>query len=696
MDPIPANQLEERLESAVYAALGTHRSIRAPAARLSRLSPRLQRRFLDALDSIAGASAELGYHFCYAGQNGLQRMDECEWRAWTHHLLDRYRSGGVIASVSAMNRGADFVADARHLLSAVRFDDVAGLLERVVTGLNGRSLRLETAEEPYTDTETLFLPVVVNQCPDRDRNFQLCKSMLLHLWAQTWFGTWRVPLDSTIKAFPDTGRALARFQVLEVMRLDACVARELPGAYRVLRSFQRCNAHSAQSVWRAARQRLAHAQARVEDCHRLLADVYRVDRVPPLPPYAGRLHPRRTEAVRAARLAREKAELGERLAGLGHRGADHAAGGGPPRGARFEIENRATGHADAALAVCVDGRPAQTDPDTSRLLQSIYQDLGEIPDPYLEPGDALQQRGGAERVNRPATAADPAALRYDEWDYVRQDYRKGWCSLRERDGVMIRDGFVAATLRKHRGLLKHVLRLFEALRHDERTLRRQPDGDGIDIDAAIADLAELRMGREGSQRLFIQRRPRERDVAVLFMVDMSGSTKGWVNDLARESLVLLCESLDVLRDRYAIYGFSGFTHRRCESFRVKCFADAYDDDVRARISGIRPHNYTRMGVAIRHLSSILSRVEARTRILVTLTDGRPDDHDGYDGVYGIEDTRRALIETRQLGIHPFCITIDEQGLDYLPRMYGPANFVIVNRVETLPFKVSDIYRRLTT
>ena len=103
-----------------------------------------------------------------------------------------------------------------------------------------------------------------------------------------------------------------------------------------------------------------------------------------------------------------------------------------------------------------------------------------------------------------------------------------------------------------------------------------------------------------------------------------------------------------------------------------------------------------MGVTIRHLTGILSKVEARTRLLITLSDGKPDDYDGYRGDYGIEDTRQALMEARHKGIHPFCITIDTEGEDYLPHMYGHASFVVVDEVRKLPLKVADIYRKLTT
>ena len=188
----------------------------------------------------------------------------------------------------------------------------------------------------------------------------------------------------------------------------------------------------------------------------------------------------------------------------------------------------------------------------------------------------------------------------------------------------------------------------------------------------------------------------ERNIAVCFMVDMSGSTKGWINDAERESLILLAETLETLGDRYTIYGFSGMARKRCEIYRIKEFVEAYDDEIKARITGIEPQDYARMGFAIRHLSMRLNEVEAKTRILITLSDGKQDDYDNCRGQYGIEDTRRALIEARRSAIHPYCITIDTEARDYLPYMYGDASYTVIDDVAKLPLKVSDIYRRITT
>jgi nitric oxide reductase NorD protein len=158
----------------------------------------------------------------------------------------------------------------------------------------------------------------------------------------------------------------------------------------------------------------------------------------------------------------------------------------------------------------------------------------------------------------------------------------------------------------------------------------------------------------------------------------------------------LCEALEMLDDRYAIWGFSGWTRTRCDLYRIKEFDDPYDAAVQARIAAIKPRDYTRMGPPIRYLTQRLLAEPAKHRLLVTLSDGRPDDFgDDYRSQYGIEDTRQALLEARQAGVRSFCVTIDKNGADYLKHMYGPAAYAVLDDVRKLPLKVAEIYRKLT-
>jgi len=269
--------------------------------------------------------------------------------------------------------------------------------------------------------------------------------------------------------------------------------------------------------------------------------------------------------------------------------------------------------------------------------------------------------------------------------------------LRELDVHPSHDHFVDKALHKYRGLAMELRRTFEALHGEDKLLKKQPNGDDVDIDALVEAVADTHHGEEMTERLVARLHKLERNIAVMFMVDMSGSTKGWINDAEREALALLCESLETLGDRYAIYGFSGMTRKRCEVYQVKSFDDPYGEEVKARISGIRPRDYTRMGVTIRHLTQLLNEVEARTKLLITLSDGKPYDYDTYRGACGIADTRMAPIEAKRNDVHPFCITIDTEARDYLAHMYGAVNCAVIDdEVRKLPLKVSAIYRRLTS
>jgi len=700
--PLNSEELEQRLESLVYPVLTVRRSVARPAQELGRYDRSVQERFLASVALITKTSHELGYNFCAFAPPSLALVDAEEWPDWVEHIADTYDSRGVLACISALQKVPDYVARRRASRAGLSFQEVIRVLEPFVLGLNGRALKLQAAAEHYTDTEALFLPESLARFDSRETNYRLYKAYAVHQWAQTWYGTWRADLLEVTAKFPAPGRALRLFHILETLRLDACIARELPGIHREMQELRaRSEAAALAGPWRDAAERLGRLGRTVEHSVHLLGELYeRPD--PPAPVcYQGALFPERTAQVRELRLERDRDALQAQLAILADEHLRQAAATHEPadgEGPHFDVVAKPdTDWPEGSRTVLrMEGEPLPPQHEGQQLVDSIVQDLGAIPPEYLVPAGPGRYRAaeGAAGGTAPAAESDHGYV-YDEWDYTRKHYRKDWCLLRERDVHPRLDDFVARTLARHRGLRKHLYRTFEALRGEERRLKRQPHGDDLDLDALVESLADQRVGLEASDRVFTRLQRVDRNIAVMFMVDMSGSTKGWINDVMREALVLLCESLELLGDRYAIYGFSGFTHKRCELFRIKRFEERYGEEVESRVSGIRPQDYTRMGVAIRHLSAQLAAVEARTKLLITLSDGRPDDHDGYRGVYGIEDTRQALIEAKHAGIHSFCITIDDEAMEYLPHMYGPANFTVVSQLHQLPYRVSDIYRRIT-
>ncbi len=685
--------VHERLEALVFMVMSSRRTLWPAAAALSAFPAARVDLVLEQLERIVATSVELGFHFAGHAADALERLADDDLPAWTLHQLETYDRAGIQGCINALRNLADFAAAAHLGRGGRRFEQVNQVLERFVTGLSGRNLRLAVAEQSYTDTETLYLPASVHCYAAPADNFLLYKATAAYLWAQGWYGTWRVPVAEAIAAYPDPQRALQLYGALEAARLAACLGRDLPGLWRAMSGLTT----PWPSAWQALAAPLAAPHATAAGSIGLLRQAWDLDGLPPPQPYQGELFPQRVREAAARRAAREQAALQEALAVL----ADELGGGlrnAPEQALQFEARAVPSDQwpEGYAFQLVVGDQAIMPAADVQQLLDSVVQDFGHIPPEYLVAagqGRYHRKRGGDRAAEAAATGEADAC--YDEWDHRRRTYRRNWARVRERPIHPQPDDLVERTLARRRGLLKHLRRTFEALRGEERLLKRQPQGENPDIDAIVEAYADQRAGLEPGERLFLKKQRVERNIAVLFMVDMSGSTKGWINEVEREALVLLCEALEHLGDRYAIYGFSGNTHLRCEVFRIKAFGEAYDATIKARIAGIRPGDYTRMGAVIRHLSGKLLAVDARTRVLITLSDGRPDDEDGYRGDYGIEDTRQAVLEARSRGIQPFCITIDDQAQDYLPHLFGRANYTLVEDVAKLPYKVSDIYRRIT-
>jgi len=697
-------EITELLEGWLEADF-SFRKVGPTAEKLAALPLSEQDFILDWVKRVASSNLEVAWQFARRAPALIGRMDHRVMEAWVLGACDVYDRLGLRHCLTVMEEVDHFAERQLEMSAGVLFDDVAGVLGNFVRGLSGRRLTMEQAKQVHTDTEKIFLPGMLARFPTIADNFKLAKAMVALLWAQTRFGTFRVDLLAACADFPEPDRALRQLHALETLRLTACISRELPGLHRDMEYLKRTLGEGLPAGWQGLASRLGLPEADIQDSLTLLGDAYALADFAPWC-YQGELRPDAVAAAFAARQEKEKARLRVKLAELmaeheRHKPRSPDADESEPK--QFEAEiNDEEGRMDMELTL--DGMPLAPPDDVKQLMASVFLDFGEIPPEYLVPaGDGEYDASLLHDVQADpdtvwqGTYHEEGALFYPEWDMGREHYRKNWCVMREKEVTPVYDNFYRETLEKHAGQIKQLRKAFEAMRDENKLLKRQAYGDEVDIDALVEALADAKDGSEMSDRLFVRQHRAERNIAVAFMVDMSGSTKGWINEAEREALVLLCEALQRLGDRYAIYGFSGTTRKRCELYRIKTFDEPYNDEVKARISGIRAQEYTRMGFAIRHLTDLLNKVEARTKVLVTLSDGRPDDYfDVYRGQYGIEDTRMALLEARRSGVHPFCITIDREARDYLPHMYGAARYIILDDVRQLPFKVSDIYRRITS
>ena len=640
------------------------------AKEIAMLSAEDQDFLLGWIRKLSCAQVQLASLFAQESPGLLSTMDKDLIDSWAMKSLDALDREGLHAAVAVLRGDGRFLDP--ELAEGVFLEEVKGVLLTFAHGLSGKRLKIEKSIDSiaWTDGETLHLPDLTSVMEKHEDNFELCKARVAMLWAQTNFGTARMLRENK----PTDERALQCLWRLESLRLESCIAGELPGLWRKMEKFRK----GLPGPWRKFEEALVRKEA--EDSLSLLNEALSTE-IPEPPPWHCELRMAEIEA----RMEKEKARFRSKLSEIKGEGREFSA-----------KKSEETGEIELFL----DRMPVKPPDGVKSLLNSVWIDFGEIPPEYLVPSGEGEYEPGIESKDPEevwsGTYHEEGAIFYPEWDFGSGRYKKNWCVVREREAPQGEGDFATDTLSKYPELVKRVRRTFEGMRDQERLLKRQKSGEHVDLDALIDAIADSMRGGELSELLYASMHRSERSIAAAFLVDMSGSTKGWVNDAEREALVIMCEALESLGDRYAIYGFSGMTRKKCEMFRIKGFEENYGETVKARISGISPRDYTRMGFAIRHISRLLADVDAKRRLLFTLSDGRPEDYnDNYRGEYGILDTRQALIEARRAGIHPFCITMDREGKEYLPRLYGPARYAVLSEVGALPLKVAEIYRRLT-
>lgn len=319
---------------------------------------------------------------------------------------------------------------------------------------------------------------------------------------------------------------------------------------------------------------------------------------------------------------------------------------------------------------------------------------------------AKQRRAGASKLRMdldlPAAENDELALGpgewLPEWDHRKQQLIADFCCVQPMLDIEAEPNALPDYLQP---VAKRLRSQFENLAPVRFWQRRQMEGEEIDLDAWIELYSESKAGHSGEQRLYRNFRGEIRDLDCLLLADISMSTDAHVDDQRRvieviqESLLLFGEALAALGDRFSLYAFSSRKRQHVRFHLLKNFAEPYNDAVRGRILNIKPGFYTRMGAAIRQATKVLQLQPGSQKLLLLLTDGKPNDIDHYEGRYGVEDTRMAIIEARQAGLTPFCITIDSEADQYLPHIFGLDGFAVIDNAARLPRELPRLYAMLT-
>jgi len=340
----------------------------------------------------------------------------------------------------------------------------------------------------------------------------------------------------------------------------------------------------------------------------------------------------------------------------------------------------------------------------------------------------------------PLQRDEPFCYLYPEWDFRASGFRDRWCRVRERVMEEGTSDFYTETLNEYRWLVSQVRARFEHFLPELfRKVTRRYDGEDVDLDQLVDLVVDLQAGVTPSEKIYWRRERTQRDVAVALLLDMSATTNEYVQleaaravrptaataqsysrylrqiasgvdergkplrkrtiDIEKQAAIVLIQALESIGDSYAVYAFSGSGRGSVEFHVIKDFAESLTQKVARRVAGVAPAHATRMGAAIRHAVTKLERVEAQTRLLFLVSDGRPYDRDygrdANDQDYAVHDTRQALREAARRKVRPFCLTIDKEGADYMRAMCEELPYEVVGRVEELPMSLLTAYPKIT-
>lgn len=674
---------------------------------------------------------------------------------WSRQVLSLYETGGLLTARKFMAEPEKLFLAPMQGISGVDYPDISERMQLYLDGLSRGALELAVGNVAQTDTSRIYVLQYLHVFSTEAENRCLYKLIISLQWAHITSGVFEHYLDhkhvdgissfSGFSRYPDVQKAKDLFSVLQFILslwlledvLPGLVARSRSVCHRLIGNIAKTkgpeaycdvvktllryslldvtqrknNPQKVEGKWLNCLRRL-----QLEGSLEVLPEFYSLlDGVEGRCDFTdfglllGGFDFEAAKVVISKRREDDKSAFIALFSEVLHREEDSTADIVPQNsmeesgGAHLLVfDNESTSekikeHGEYLL----DNSNAELTEELKELILGIENDLGELPEAYVQAaagmaGKGVNHRDSPEARERSSYPRDDLVGHpYDEWDYRRGGYRKRWCTLYEKKVSSVTSTFIEDTLYKYRGQLHKIRRQFEMLCNQNRFVRRRRYGDDIDLDALVDALGDRAAGLTSSDRLFVRLLRDRREISTCFLVDMSNSTEGWVSTAVKESLVLMTEAVEIVGDPYAIYGFSGMRRSKSEVFPIKEFLEPYNSTVKERIAGIGPKEYTRMGPPIRHMTRKMLKSDSRVRLLIVFSDGKPEDYDDYKGRYAIEDTRKAILEARGVDVQVFCITIDKTAHEYLEHMFGRGQFVFIDNVDALPGKLVELYRLLT-
>ena len=297
--------------------------------------------------------------------------------------------------------------------------------------------------------------------------------------------------------------------------------------------------------------------------------------------------------------------------------------------------------------------------------------------------------------------SDP--FHYQEWDYQIQLHRPDWVTVYERRQKRGDPEEIDQILLEYKPVAHRIKQIIDLLTPEGvQRVRNMEDGDEIDINAAVDAMISIRMGEQPNPRITMRNVLKNRDLAVVVLMDLSESTNETmagsdktVLQLTREAATLVATAISGIGDPFALHGFASDGRHDVQYYRFKDFPQKFDDEVKSRLAGMTGGLSTRMGAALRHAGHHLMKQPERRKLILLVTDGEPADIDERDPQHLRHDTKKAVEELYSKGVLTYCLTLDPNADAYVKRIFGENNYTIIDNVNRLPEKLPTLFASLT-
>ncbi len=287
---------------------------------------------------------------------------------------------------------------------------------------------------------------------------------------------------------------------------------------------------------------------------------------------------------------------------------------------------------------------------------------------------------------------------YPEWDFAKRTYKYNFCKVFPVLSKESRPDYYRKTMEHNRSVLLKLRKIFARLNNDYEQIRRQTNGEHIDIDAVTDMFADIKARHTPDDKVYLTKRKRKKELSLLFLLDLSLSSDGYAKgnriiDIEKQVSILFGEVLSEYMVDFQIDGFYSKTRNNTTYITLKSFDEPWQK-ARMKIGSVQPQGYTRIGPALRHASSLLQKRNMRKKWLILLSDGKPNDYDRYEGKYGIMDIKQALREMEGKGINNYAVAIEEHAKYYLPQMFGNNHYNILSSPVEMINSLTKLYKRI--